>query len=136
MAPPIMNATLRHWRVLRSRAPFLALSVLALALAARVFAFTALAAAPGAGVVPLCLGGQIVYVTLEGYDGPTEPVEGTETVVCPWLGMGPDQPAAPLWLPHPQPLIAGHTDAPGLQLGATGRHDAYDPRAPPTDLRT
>ncbi|GMG83214.1 hypothetical protein LNKW23_24270 [Paralimibaculum aggregatum] len=116
----------------------LALGLVVCLLVLRLVAGTALAAPKPAeeGLIALCLGGQIVYVALEGYDGPTEPgPDGGETQAadpCPWMGLGPALADAGLPdLPRPAPAAAARPRlVPPPAPARTGLR-AHPPRAPP-----
>ncbi|MEO0624764.1 MAG: hypothetical protein AAFU49_20120 [Pseudomonadota bacterium] len=112
-----------------TRSPFVTV-LLALVLVARLFVGPAFAAPSETGLVPLCLGGKIVYVALEGYDGPTEPAE-TDPVPCPWLGLGPvlDFASAPD-LPAP-PLTTAPTHLPLIGTPRRPAASSFQARAPP-----
>lgn len=125
MADRVLHRRRRPWW------PALCVGVLALALALRALAAPGIAPASQTGLVALCLGGQIVYVALDGYEGPTEPFEAPAPDPCPWLGFGPQALApGPAALPGSPPRI----DLPIERLLASAAADrarAYSPRAPP-----
>ncbi|MEM9146348.1 MAG: hypothetical protein AAGC57_09130 [Pseudomonadota bacterium] len=106
--------------------------LLAAALIARLFVGPAFAEPPSPGLVPLCLGGVLVYVPLDGYDGPVLDEGGDETVTdpCPWLWLGaakPSDEAAVLLQPSLDLCQAVASDV----APATGAKRAYSARGPP-----
>ncbi len=93
---------------------------MALVVALRVIAAPLVMAAPEPGMIAICSGGQIYYVSLDGT--PHDP-ETLKSDPCPFLGIGlaladpaPDIEApkrAVLDLARPIPRLAGHPAAPG-----------------------
>lgn len=103
--------------------------VLALVVALRVVAAPVLLAAPEPGMIAVCAGGQIYYVTLNG-----DPVEGEahEADPCPFLGLTLALGSGVALLPAPQ-TVAHDAARPLPQAAAISarRLRANAPRAPP-----
>lgn len=122
---------LHRWR----RCPPAPVAVfLALLLSFRVVA-PGVIAAPAEGYVPICTGGEIVYVALSGLTGSTEDAPAPQTAPpdapCPWFGLNHVALAAPAGaLPPipPQALSAPTRATPALLRAAT---TAFRPRGPP-----
>ena len=103
----------------------LAGALVALALVARLFAGPAFAE-PRDGLVPICAGGQLVWISVE--DPETAPV----TDPCPWIGLAiaaePAEPAVtltaatPARIAHLEPVASSPLDRP---------RQRHLPRAPP-----
>ncbi|MEL6337245.1 MAG: hypothetical protein AAFQ88_11465 [Pseudomonadota bacterium] len=108
----------------RCLAQHVALAVLTLALLLRVLAGPALASPPAPGMIPICLGGQIVYVALDGFgvddlstmldEGPAEET-ATRGEPCPAVGFA-------LAVAPPPPLVAPRAAWPIVQLRGAAQH--------------
>ena len=110
--------------------------LIAVALALRLLAGPAFAAPPVPGLVPICAGGQIVYVALEGYGGPEDPAPEHGPDPCPWMGLGPLLGAVePPALPVAVAAAAPQGPSAGPERLQAGRAAGYRPRAPPEHAR-
>ncbi|MEM1345678.1 MAG: hypothetical protein AAGI34_14015 [Pseudomonadota bacterium] len=105
------------------------------ALVVRAWAGPVLAVPPAAGLVPLCLGGEIVYVALEGQDRAVEFIapEDDERLrePCPAFGFSGDAFGAP---PVALAPLAGAQPTPAPVTARTKAYrpaPAFEARAPP-----
>lgn len=118
-----MNASRLH-----RAGPALAIA-LGLAMALRLAALPSLLPQPSAGLVPICAGGQIVYLAI-GADGPL-PDGAPAADPCPVFGLAHAVPAAPPALPVRAGAAASAKAPVGASRGTRRAPPAYRPRAPP-----
>jgi hypothetical protein len=120
-------------RALRRAERALPVTALALLLLGRLMALPAAQAAAPEGSVPICMGGEIVLLALDGPapagEAPAEP--------CPWLGQTPPhalpQPAA---LPLPRAGTAERPPLPGRAAPVLPPSRVHGARAPPWSVRS
>lgn len=112
--------------------PALLATLAAALLLARAIAPSATEAPPG--LIPICSGGEIIYVALDhdsDDNGGNRPTGDTERQICPWLGLF----AAAAWSPpslHVERSAAPTLTPPARLVAATpGVRAAYLSRAPP-----
>lgn len=103
--------------------------LMAFALAVRIVAAPLVLAAPGPGLMAICSGGEIYYVTLDG-----TPVEGDagKAKPCPFAGMTLSEGAPHLHLAGFQPVARIFAPTFTTATAPTRLRDpAHGPRAPP-----
>ncbi|QIE56893.1 hypothetical protein G5B40_16485 [Pikeienuella piscinae] len=125
---------IRHLHRWRRCPPAPVAVILALLLSFRAFAPAAIAA-PAEGYVPICTGGEIVYVAVNELAGSAENAPTTKTAPadapCPWFGLNHATlealAGAPPPIALPAPPAPPHVAPTPLHVATT----AFRPRAPP-----
>jgi hypothetical protein len=119
-------------RALRGRLPVAAVALLLLA---RLLAVPAVGAAAPAGSVPICMGGQIVYMALDAHGDPVSPDEAG-SIPCPWLGqVAPHALPVPAALPLPSAMPEDRPAMPAAEAPVLASARGHDARAPPPSFR-
>ena len=111
-----------------------AMVMLALVLAMRLVAAPIILSAPAPGLMAICSGGQIIYISME--DGqPVGEGEGPQSTSCPFFGVMSVLPGADMPIVPPMQLVLHDLPfAPELTFTDASRFADYRPRAPPLPL--
>ena len=98
-----------HDRDLRTGLKAWGAALLALALALRLIAAPIIMQAPAPGLMAICSGGQIIYISMQ--DGqPVDPDEGPDATSCPFFSVMSVLPGAEG--PLPVPVLLTHRPVP------------------------
>jgi len=128
-----MRRTAEAVRALRRAERALPVMALALLLLGRLMALPAAQAAAPEGSVPICMGGEIVLLALDGQ----APAGETAAEPCPWLGQPPPhalpRPAA---LPLPRGEAAERAPLAGAAAPVLPPVRVHGARAPPGSARS